>query len=126
MTDLADFQLHKICYDVEFDGVSVPGLCAAFYRCPDGDRTLSVGIYLRDGVELFRAWGHIDTTECSHHSVTGPDGVVDGPHPGCPGVRVRRAADGRPVGLVVTTPRQEYVVDLSGESVGAHRRPVRG
>ncbi|TQL79086.1 hypothetical protein FB566_4687 [Stackebrandtia endophytica] len=111
MPDLANFSLHKIIYDVDFDDVPVPGLCAAFYRCPDGDRILSVGIYMSDGVELFRAWGYVDEAHCSYHAVSCADGSLDGPHIGCPDVEVL-TEDETVVGIAVSTRDREYFIPL--------------
>ncbi|HIW61418.1 MAG TPA: hypothetical protein H9881_03090 [Candidatus Stackebrandtia excrementipullorum] len=111
--DLASFSLHKIVYDVDFDGVPVPGLVAAFYRRPDGDRVLSVGVYMADGVELFRAWGHTDEAHCAHHAITCPDGTLDGPHIGCPEVTASME-DGRAIGVAITTRDNEYFVAAPG------------
>jgi hypothetical protein len=110
--DLADFSLHKISYDVDFDGVAVPGLCGAFYRCPDGGRLLSVGIYMMDGVELFRAWGYVGEEHCAYHAVVCVDGSIDGPHIGCPDVAVVQES-GAVAGLEIHTKDREYYVSLS-------------
>ncbi|GAA4899451.1 hypothetical protein LX16_0759 [Stackebrandtia albiflava] len=112
MPDLANFSLHKIVYDVDFDDVAVPGLCGAFYRCPDGDRILSVGIYMADGVESFRAWGYVDEPHCAYHAVVSADGSWDGPYAGCPEVEVLTEA-GRVTGVALTTRRHEYIVPVS-------------
>ena len=109
--DLADFELHKVVYELDFDSVRVPGACAAFYRRAEGARTLSVGIYMMDGLELFRAWGYTDEEHCSFHLVTRSDATVDGPHPGCPQVRVERDGD-LVTGVTVSTCQ------------GRHRYPV--
>lgn len=90
--DLTGFSFHKMLYDVDFDGVVVPGLCGAFYRRREGDRVLSVGMYLADGWELFRAWGHVDEKRCAWHAVRADSGEFDGAHRGCPQVRVERRA----------------------------------
>lgn len=109
--DLADFELHKMVYEVDLDGAAVPGVCAAFYRRADGDRTLSVGIYMMDGVELFRAWGHTDEDHCSFHTVPADGSRVHGPFAGCPEVRVEAEGD-RVTGVSVLT------------RAGEHRTPV--
>ena len=123
MPDLADFRLHKLIYDVDFDGVAVPGLCGAFYRCTDGARTLSIGIYLLGTAELFRAWGYVDEEHCTFHSVTCVDGDVDGPYTGCPDVRVH-TEPGRVTGLLIRTPQREYHVDVPPP--GGHALPADG
>lgn len=111
MPDLASFSLHKIVYDVDFDGTPVPGLHAAFYRCADGERVLSVGIYMADGVELFRAWGYLDEAHCAYHTVSCADGSPDGPHVGCPDVEVL-AEDDEVTGIAITTRDHEYIVPV--------------
>ncbi|MGH8794579.1 MAG: hypothetical protein ACRDXX_18255 [Stackebrandtia sp.] len=119
--DLAEFSLHKVLYDVDFDDVIVPGLCGAFYRRPDGDGILSVGMYMMDGVELFRAWGPVGEEHCSHHAAATPDGEFDGPHPGCPDVRVKRR-DGEVSALTIRTPRGQRVVELPAADGDRPRR----
>lgn len=109
--DLAAFELHKVLYEVDFEGVEVPGACAAFYRRADGGRTLSVGIYMMDGTELFRAWGYTDEDHCAFHTVPLGETEFDGPHPGCPEVRVLRDGN-RVTGVSVHT------------RAGEHRTPV--
>lgn len=125
LPDLADFSLHKIHYDVDFDGVPVPGLCGAFYRRADGDRILSVGIYMMDGVELFKAWGYVGEEHCTHHAVTCMDGTVDGPHIGCPEVTVLREFDAV-VGFVVDTPGREHRVAVPPPTGPGQDEPMGG
>lgn len=113
MPDLASFSLHEIVYDVDIEGVSVPGLCAVFYRCADGDRILSVGIYMLGCLELFRVWGHADREHWAYHSVMCADGSQDGPHVGCPDVEAL-TEDGEVCGVAITTRDHEYFIPVAG------------
>jgi hypothetical protein len=86
---LADFTHHKTLRDIDFDGVHIPGLDAAFYRRPVGDRLLSVGVYRFRGAETHRAWGWVGDAHCSWHAYrTGGPEAFAGPFPGCPPLRV--------------------------------------
>ena len=99
LPQLADFTLHKTLRDVDFDGVAVTGLDADFYRRPVGDPLLSVGVYRFAGAETHRAWGWVGAAHCSWHAYRDPASAgFDGPHPGCPDLRVL-LAEGRPYGF---------------------------
>ncbi|CAM3127236.1 hypothetical protein [Stackebrandtia soli] len=91
--DLQSFTFHKVLYDVEFGGAAIPGLIGAYYRTTLGDRKESVGIYMVNGVELFRAWGFVDDEHCSYHTIALPGGGVVGPFVGCPNIEVRREGE---------------------------------
>lgn len=90
---LADFTFHKTLPDIDFDGVPLVGLDADFYRRPVGNRLLSVGVYRFGGSETHRAWGWVGEEHCAWHAYRDPEAGFDGPHEGCPLLRVLREGD---------------------------------
>jgi hypothetical protein len=108
MPDLSGFRRHRTVFDAAFEGVSVPGLRAEFFRRAEGDRIATVGRYSIGGRDIVMAWGFVDEEHCRHNAVRDPAG---GWHPagdGCPEVELIR--DGRDVvGLAVRAPTGEWV-----------------
>lgn len=100
--DLSCFTPHRVA-EAEFEGETVPGLRAEFYRRPEGERIATVGRYLVGGRELFRAWGYVDEEHCRHSAVTGHPSVD-----GCPVVELERDTGGSVVGLRVRAPDGEW------------------
>ena len=113
------FAHHRTADDAAFEGVSVPGLRAEFYRRCDGDRVASVGRYSYGGRPVLLAWGYVDEEHCRYNAVHEP-GL--GWHPavdGCPVVRLERAERGAVVGLSVQAPTGAWVT--AGRSAVAAR-----
>ncbi|GLY97943.1 hypothetical protein Acsp02_51970 [Actinoplanes sp. NBRC 103695] len=100
--DLSRYLPHRVA-EAEFEGETVPGLTAEFYRRPEGERIATVGRYLVGGRELFRAWGYADEEHCRHSAVSGHP-----PVDGCPVVELERDPGGSVVGLRVRTPGGEW------------------
>lgn len=110
--DLTEYVAHRSSPDAAFEGTTVPGLRADFYRRPDGDRIASVGRCFFHGREVLMAWGYVDEQHCRRQAVHDPargwQPVVDG----CPDVRVVRAGDAPDapvVWLKVRTPEGEWL-----------------
>ncbi len=108
LPDISDFSPYRAEDDAAFEGVSVPGLRAEFFRRAEGDRIATVGRYSVGGRNLLMAWGYVDEEHCRHNAVRDPAG---GWHPaadGCPQVELIR--DGQAVvGLAVRAPTGEWV-----------------
>lgn len=100
--DLTTYDPHRSTPDATFEGTTVPGLRADFYRRTEGDRIASVGHYSYRGRAVLMAWGFVDEEHCRQHAVHlhggGWSTVVDG----CPDVRF----DG---GFQVRTPDGEWL-----------------
>jgi len=112
LPDLTAYVAHRSTPDAAFEGTSVPGLRADFYRRVDGDRIASVGRYSYRGRDVLMAWGYVDERHCRRHAVHDPargwQPVVDG----CPDVRFVRAGDDPDapvIGLRVRTPEGDWL-----------------
>ena len=108
LPDLASYAPHRSLPDADFEGTSVPGLRADFYRRAEGDRVASVGRYSYLGRELLMAWGYVDEEHCRRHAVREPGGGWQAVVEGCPEVRLIREDDAV-VGLEVRTPADGWV-----------------
>ncbi|MEV0896146.1 hypothetical protein [Actinoplanes sp. NPDC049802] len=104
LPDLSAYIPQRSMPDAEFEGATVPGLRADFYRRPDGDRVASVGRYRYQGRDVLLAWGYVDEGHCRRHAVHDPDHGWQEAVDGCPEVRLVRDGDGPVVGFEVRAP----------------------
>lgn len=110
---MSEFEPHRTESDAAFEGTTVPGLRAEFFRRPEGDRIASVGRYSLGGEELLLAWGYVDEEHCRHNAVRNRSGGWFPAQAGCPEVQVIK--DGQAViGLAVRAPTGEWVRVLRG------------
>lgn len=110
LPDLSAYVPYRSTGDADFEGTTVPGLRADFYRRPDGDRVASVGCYSYDGSKVLMAWGFVDERHCRWHAVHDPvrgwQAVVDG----CPDVRFVRDGGEQVVGIELRTPDGVWLI----------------
>ncbi|GIE68692.1 hypothetical protein Apa02nite_048000 [Actinoplanes palleronii] len=108
LPELSEFVPHRTEDDASFEGMTVPGLRAEFFRRPEGDRVASVGRYSLGDQELLLAWGYVDEEHCRHNAVRDRAG---GWHPavaGCPQVELIREGPAV-VGLAVQASTGDWI-----------------
>jgi hypothetical protein len=93
--DISDYRLHRTVYDIDLEGVVVPGLTGQFYEREEDGRTATAGRYTLAGEEIFIAWGYRDEAHCAWTAYRQRDGWTT-PHRGCPRVRVENGTIARP------------------------------
>lgn len=89
-----DWSLHKVDSSRSVEGEKISDLINNVYRREFNNQTCSLGQFLLNGKEIFRAWGYLAEKDCSFYTVAKEDGTPTEAIYGCPDISFAKASDG--------------------------------